>query len=212
MSARSGALAGSAPATLDGLLTRFPAAEPPTSLAGAAVSIVLREGAGGVETLLIERAINPRDAASGQVAFPGGRVAATDGSLLATALRELDEEVGLSAGDLVGPTHFVGTEYAARFGLRIGVFATRLALDARPPSARSPQEVAEVFWLPRSALLTTERVGRETGIGAAEVNATLYDGHVLWGFTRRVLRTFFGLPADAELTRFLTDGSPPKSS
>lgn len=210
MPTRVGALAGSAPTTLDGLLTRFPLAEPPTLAAGAAVSIVLREGSHGVETLLIERATNPRDAASGQVAFPGGRVAATDGSLLATALRELDEEVGLSAGDLDGPTRFVGTEYAARFSLRIAVFATRLAPSARAPTAHSPQEVADVFWLPRSALGTTDRVGRETGLGWAEVNATLYHGHVLWGFTRRVLREFFGLPAESELTRFPFVGSSGK--
>lgn len=189
---------GDAPIALDALLRRYPVLTPPVSTAGAAVSIVLREGQHEIETLLIVRAANPDDPGSGQVAFPGGRVAEGDGSLLTTALRELEEEVGLTAADLLGPLRFVGAQPARAFGLTVGIFAAALGPVAQHPRARSPEEVATVFWLPRSALAETRKVTRTTALGSAEVRATVVHGEVLWGFTRRVLRQFFGLPTEDE--------------
>ena len=184
---------GTAPRDLDAILERFPVLAPPVSTAGAAVVIVLREGRDDVETLLIERAEQLSDPASGQVAFPGGHVSDGDGSLTATALRELEEEVGLSRADFRGELRFVETVLAVRFGLRVGVFAVGLSPDAKAPTPRSADEVAHVFWLPRFALADSRSIERETMRGAAEVRATVFEGHVLWGFTRRVLCDFFGI-------------------
>jgi len=184
---------GTAPRPLSELLARFPALAPPVSIAGAAVVIVLRDGRSEVETLLIERAERPADPASGQVAFPGGHVADGDGSLAVTALRELEEEVGLSRADFAGELRYVDSVLAIRFGLKVAVFATGLASDANAPTARSADEVAHVFWLPRSALATSRPIVRETARGLTEVRATVFEGHILWGFTRRVLCQFFGI-------------------
>jgi 8-oxo-dGTP pyrophosphatase MutT (NUDIX family) len=164
---------------------------PATDSAGAAVLIVLREGLAEVETLLIERTIRPDDLASGQVALPGGRVDETDPDLRATAIRELAEEVGLSSGDLRASPVYVGTEDATIFSMRVGVFAAELSPGGRIPRPHSPSEVAHVFWLPRSALTRTERVTRDTHLGPRAVDASVFSGHVLWGFTRRVLLDFF---------------------
>ena len=191
-------LPGNAPGPLTDLLARFPAVAPPVSTAGAAVVIVLRDGRTEVETLLIERTERADDPASGQVAFPGGHVADGDGSLAVTALRELEEEVGLSRSDFVGELRYVSAELAIRFGLKVAVFATALAPDANPPTARSSDEVAHVFWLPRSALAASVPVVRETSRGLAEVRATVFERHVLWGFTRRVLCQFFGVASTDE--------------
>jgi 8-oxo-dGTP pyrophosphatase MutT (NUDIX family) len=185
-----------APNSVATLLARYPAESPPVSVAGAAVTIVLRDSPRGVESLLIERTVTPTDPASGQVAFPGGRVDYGDGSLLATALRELEEEVGLTRADLTDSPRFVGATSASRFRLTVGVFAAELGPAGHAPSPRSPAEVAHVFWLPRPSLDRTQQVHRETVYGLTPVNATVYEGHVLWGFTRRVLRDFFGLPAE----------------
>ncbi|MGA9840247.1 MAG: CoA pyrophosphatase [Thermoplasmata archaeon] len=198
MPADRGSVAGGAPANLAELLGRFPATVPPVAAAGAAVTIVLREGASEVETLLIERTERPTDPASGQVALPGGRVETADGSLVATALRELQEEVGITRADLVGPPRYVGTENAVRFGIRVAIFADSLGPAGHPPTALSVEEVAHVFWMPRSALADTRRVHRETSLGRTEVPATVFEGHVLWGFTRRVVRQFFGFPVEDE--------------
>jgi 8-oxo-dGTP diphosphatase len=180
------------------LLTRFPVVHPPSNSAGAAVTIVLRQGQTDPEVLLIERTSDPADPASGQVALPGGHVTESDGNLAQTALRELEEEVGLAQQDLEGEIRYMSTEHARRFGIDVAVFAARLGSVARPPTARSPQEVAHVFWLPRSSLETTRKVERDTSVGTIPVNATVHEGHVLWGFTRRVVRQFFELPLEDE--------------
>jgi ADP-ribose pyrophosphatase YjhB (NUDIX family) len=190
---------GTAPVSLGELLGRFPVLAPPTHTAGAAVTIVLREGLHEVETLLIVRSTRPDDPASGHVALPGGHVAEVDGSLSDTALRELEEEVGLGSSDLSGPLRFVGTQPAPRFGLTVGLFAAALSPSSGPARVRSPEEVATVFWMPRSSLAQSRKVVREGLHGPVEVHATVVDGEVLWGFTRRALRAFFGLPTEDEL-------------
>src|SRR5579863_3134683 len=118
-------------------LGRFPKLYPPVSTARAAVPIVLRQGSEEVEVLLIERAANPQDPASGQVALPGGRVDPTDGSLADTALRELEEEVGIPPADVSDSLRFVRTEEARRFGMHVGIFAAELPERAHAPTPRS---------------------------------------------------------------------------
>lgn len=177
-------------ASLDVLLRRYGGETPPASAAGAAVVIVLRNQSPSVDVLLIERASRAEDPASGQVGLPGGRVDPRDVTLRDTAMRELKEEVGLSASDAVGPPRFVSLESAPRFGMTVGVFA--LALHPAPPwvPALDPQEVSSIFWLPLERLDSRVRVARETPAGSKEVDAVVFEGHVLWGFTLRVLSQF----------------------
>jgi 8-oxo-dGTP pyrophosphatase MutT (NUDIX family) len=182
----------------DELLRKLPVERPPIGSAGAAVTIVLRQGREDVEVLLIERSTQPDDPASGQVALPGGHVAEGDGNLADTALRELEEEVGLGPQDLEGDLRYVSTEFARRFGLAVGVFAAALGPGERTPTVRSQVEVAHVFWLPRASLSVVQRVTRDTPRGPFEFPATIRDGHVVWGFTRRVLRQFFGFPSEGD--------------
>ncbi|MGB6501175.1 MAG: CoA pyrophosphatase [Thermoplasmata archaeon] len=172
---------------------------PPIETAGAAVTIVLRDGASDTEVLLIERSRNPRDPASGQVALPGGRVDERDSHLRATAVRELEEEVGLTEGDLLGPVRFVRVEPAPRFRLRVGVFTGELGPHASSPTARNPQEVAHVFWFPRAHLEAAEPYRVFTDRGPLELPASRFEGHVLWGFTRRVVRDFFDLGPESDV-------------
>ncbi|HXQ94664.1 MAG TPA: CoA pyrophosphatase [Thermoplasmata archaeon] len=178
---------------LDRWLARWPTADLPRGSAGAAVTIVLREGHKDVEALLIERTVREDDPASGHVALPGGREDDGDATTLATALRELREEVGLGPTDLLGTPGLVGVEVASLFGLKVAVFAAALGPSPTPVPA-SPAEVAHVFWLPESALDRVETVERDTRFGPRAVPAVVHQGHVLWGFTYRVLRQFFERP------------------
>ncbi len=194
------------------LLERYPVLRPPLSTAGAAVTIVLRDGGSDVEALLIERAERAGDPASGEVALPGGRVETGDGSLVSTALRELREEVGLGSTDLAGAPRFVGCETARRFDLRVAIFAAELAGSAGTPTVGSPREVAHVFWLPRERLTEASLSTRATDRGPLRVVASVHDGHVVWGFTRRVLRDFFGLPVEDDLVGPLFAPKPGSST
>jgi 8-oxo-dGTP diphosphatase len=191
---------GLAPVSIAELLGRFEIVAPPVASARAAVTIILRDGSREVETLLIERTERAQDPASGQVALPGGHVEERDGSLAVTALRELGEEVGLGETDLAGPLRYVETRHAQRFSMDVAVFAAPLAPRGIAPRPWSHEEVATVFWLPRSTLGRTVRVHRDTALGLLEVPATVFEGHVLWGFTRRVLRDFYGLPPEDPAT------------
>ena len=82
----------------------------PAVLAGdeyarAAVVIVLHDGDEGAEFVVIHRAHRRGDPWSGHMALPGGRQDAADRDLLATAVREAREEVGVDLahhGDLLG--------------------------------------------------------------------------------------------------------------
>jgi 8-oxo-dGTP pyrophosphatase MutT (NUDIX family) len=191
-------------------LDRFPTTDLPKAAAGAAVMIVLREGAQDVEVLLIERSLRDGDLASGHVALPGGHFEPTDPTMRSTALRELAEEVGIAESGLVGSSRLVGTELAPLFGLNVAVYAAALGPSAGPVAA-DPKEVAHVFWLPVGALGRVEKVSRETRVGMLEVPAVVHDGHVLWGFTLKVLNRFFGEgqgPAEPEGAPALPGAGP----
>lgn len=191
------------------LLGRFPPLIPPVSTARAAVTIVLRTGRAETEVLLIERAVNPHDPASGHVALPGGHVEERDGSLADTALRELEEEVGIPPAEVLDSLRYVRTEEARRFGLRVGIFAAELPESSPRPAPHSSTEVAHVFWLPCSRLAESRPSTRLTSRGELTVPGTWFEGHLLWGFTRRVLRDFFSLPAEDDVVGPLFAPAPP---
>ncbi|MGC2034838.1 MAG: CoA pyrophosphatase [Thermoplasmata archaeon] len=179
----------SAPETF---LSRFDVPEPPIDAAGASVAIILREGAREIETLLIERTVREEDPASGQVALPGGRVRSSDRSLQETALREIEEEVGLRGSDLVRPPRFVGLQEARVFSMTVAIFAATLGPSSNAPAVTDPAEVAQVFWFPRSALERASQLEWKSPQGSRGIEGVPYEGHIVWGFTLRALREFFG--------------------
>jgi 8-oxo-dGTP pyrophosphatase MutT (NUDIX family) len=163
----------------------------------AAVAMVLRDDAGPVEVLFIERASREGDPWSGHMAFPGGRVEELDDTTRAAAERETHEEVGLS---------LEGAETLGRLDDMHGLpaTATQLAVSAfvfyvsQPGTLIPNHEVREAFWFPLDSLLRPERFvehpmqrGSRThfpGILVGEPGR-----HVVWGLTYRFLEGFLEL-------------------
>jgi 8-oxo-dGTP pyrophosphatase MutT (NUDIX family) len=159
----------------------------------AAVLVCLHDDA----VLLARRALHPEDPWSGHAALPGGRWEPGDESLLATALREAREELGidpLAHGRLLGAlgTH-VGRGRRIS-GVRIGVFVA--ALDERPELALSA-ELEAAYWVPLASLVPlTARVaelpGRDVPAYALELPGA--EQLVVWGITYAILERLRALP------------------
>jgi 8-oxo-dGTP pyrophosphatase MutT (NUDIX family) len=174
----------------------------------AAVAMLLAETAAGPEVLFIQRASHDGDAWSGDIGFPGGRVAAGESDPRQTAERETREELDLDLG---------GCECLGRlddlYGISLPILVSCLvyALPARPALAPN-HEVAKVFWVPLQALLDPARQrlecfpyrGRPTTQPVADL---LGPGEpLLWGITYRLLHNFFGI---LEHSFGLTNPTPP---
>jgi 8-oxo-dGTP pyrophosphatase MutT (NUDIX family) len=119
----------------------------------------------------------------GQVAFPGGRFDRRDPHLLAAALRETHEEVGIAPDRVEVLGSFEGRETRAS-----QIFVTPFVGIVRDPVAMrpDPKEVAEIFEVPLAAL----RDRRYRGAYKWSVNgstshhpAILYGGQAIWGLT-----------------------------
>jgi ADP-ribose pyrophosphatase YjhB (NUDIX family) len=159
---------------------------PPT--AEAAVLALLRRRKGVVEILLIERAQREGDPWSGQMALPGGHKEEKDRDLGEAALRELEEEVGLSTRDLAREPAFLAIRRPAnRPWMRIGAFVGVLRDGAEGVPIPGP-EVATALWVPlRELEPTAGPIEVATPRGPWKAEALVYRRHIVWGFTRRVL-------------------------
>jgi len=164
----------------------------------AAVAIVVRDGTDGPQVLLIRRAEHPADAWSGHMAFPGGRQDPQDENLIATAIRETFEEVGLDlarAGRLLGQLAPVPAVARGRpVGMTIVPFIFELMADA---DLLYSDEVVEAVWVPLDPLLqgqlrTTFAVDRDSG-ERVELPAHDVGGRIVWGLTYRMLDSLFEL-------------------
>lgn len=159
----------------------------------AAVAAVLRPGPTGAEVLLIRRAEHESDPWSGHMAFPGGRFDPEDRHLLATALRETLEEVGL---DLARSARLLGAldplpavARGRRVGLTIAPFVFELedSADLRPN-----HEVVEALWAPLTDLARGEgraTVDYQLDGQKLELPAWNVEGRVVWGLTYRMLES-----------------------
>lgn len=171
-------------------------AHQPAEGAHAAVAAILRRGSRGAEVLLIRRAERAGNPWSGHMAFPGGRRDAGNRDLLATAVRETREEVGLDLdanGALLGRlANLDAIAKARRRGLTITPFV--FALTREVPLTFDAAEVAEALWAPLAPLARGEGAGI---VPYALEGRTLelpcwhVEGHVVWGLTHRMLQSLF---------------------
>lgn len=158
---------------------------------GAAVATILREGAEGAEALLIQRAEREGDPWSGHVAFPGGKREPSDASLLATSIRETQEEVGLrlTPSSLLARLEDVRARTQGANGYRVAQFVFELP-DPVARVVTNTAEVASTLWVPLSRIEASggkETVSWVIGGKALELPCVRLGELVLWGLTYRMV-------------------------
>jgi 8-oxo-dGTP pyrophosphatase MutT (NUDIX family) len=153
----------------------------------AVLAPVFRDERGELRLVLIVR--TDRGHHGGQLAFPGGRVDPRDESLVATALREAEEEIGLDPA-VVAVVAELPPVRSGPTNMDVHAFLGRIpgGLAWQP----SPAEVVEVL-TPTVAELWDPELRREHLFTSARwPEGLLVDGipvgdRVLWGMTLRLL-------------------------
>jgi 8-oxo-dGTP pyrophosphatase MutT (NUDIX family) len=169
-----------------GLLPPPYAETAPPGLRPAGVLVPLRR-AGGEVTVVLARRTERVPHHKGQVCFPGGSRDPGDRDLLATALREAEEELGIRPSDveLLGAMRPVPTVT----GFFIQPYVARI-----PDAARfllNEFEVAEAFDAPLSLFsdFSRYRAAGTTFLGKPyNVYFLDYGNVTIWGATARILR------------------------
>ena len=131
---------------------------------------------------------------SGQISLPGGRYDPEDGSLLRTALRETEEELGVNPANLtvwgrLDPVQIAATHYQ---------LAPFVAFTPRRPEFQpAPAEVAEVIDLPLDRLLDPDTLEEEVWDFKGTPRLVSFyrqAEHKIWGATARILGQIVALP------------------
>lgn len=177
---------------VDALFTRAFSPESDRCLGArrAAVLIPLIERPNGLQVLFTRRSDHLRDHA-GQVSFPGGSIEPTDAGVVAAALRETHEEIGVADRYV----HVMGTQPAllttTGFLMTpvVGELLTGFRLQAQD------SEVAEIFEVPLEVLMDPahhelRQLRTQWGHGRY-FYAIPWQGHFIWGATAVLLRNLY---------------------
>jgi 8-oxo-dGTP pyrophosphatase MutT (NUDIX family) len=155
----------------------------------AAVLVPLVDHTAGLSILLTQRSADLRHHA-GQISFPGGRMESKDAGPIDAALRETEEEIGLSR-EHVEVVGFLD-DHLILSGYRI----TPVVAFVRPgfELRLDPTEVVETFEVPLSYVLNpAHHVPRRRRLGTHEIELhdIDFEGHNIWGATAGMLLTLY---------------------
>lgn len=161
------------------------------NLIEAAVLVPIVERNDGLKVILTKRSNNLKQH-PGQISFPGGKSEKIDKSLVATALRETKEEIGISKKnvEILGqlPKHLTIT------GFKITPFIGRIRMGFSTEIQTS--EVSEIFEVPLSYLSNPKnfRVESVKWKGKKRFFYSIpYGPYYIWGATARILKNLADL-------------------
>lgn len=147
----------------------------------AAILIVLHPIADAWHVLLTKRSEN-LTSHPGQISFPGGRIEPDDENLMATAIRETEEEVGI-------PSHLVEiiaelTPVTTLTGYRIHPYVAMV--EEIPTLNLQAAEVDHAFHVPLDWLIASENISTVEHTIQKQVIKTFrldWQEHTIWGAT-----------------------------
>lgn len=144
--------------------------------------------------ILTQRTAHLRDHA-GQISFPGGRVEDVDQDVVATALRETEEEVGLQPHhiDILGTLPPYDTITGYRVHPVVGWIDPPVAFEP------DPHEVADVFEVPLAFILDSSNHERDSYLRGAVRRwfwVMRWQQRYIWGATAAMLVNFSRLVDD----------------
>ena len=128
---------------------------------------------------------------SGQISFPGGKVEERDESLVQTALRETEEEIGIpqSNVNIIGrltDLFIIASNFNVRPVIGFVNMPPKFMIDSR--------EVAHVMEIPISQLLDDAMLKEKEIVFKNKYSLTApyfdFDGHHVWGATAMMLAEF----------------------
>jgi 8-oxo-dGTP pyrophosphatase MutT (NUDIX family) len=151
----------------------------------AAVLVALYEATDGDLRVVLTKRRGDLRRHAGEISFPGGRRDPQDATLLDTAMREAEEEIGLTRAraTVVG-----ALERTSTFATNYAIHPFVAVLDGEPTWTASRLEVDAVL----EPTLLEVRAGRirtrieRRGI-AFETEAYAFEGQLAWGATARIL-------------------------
>lgn len=161
----------------------------PAHFRRAAVLMPFWRDQDGIKTLLTVRT-EKVSTHKGQISFPGGRLDEEDDGPLSAALRELEEECGVTAAQ-VKPLGYLDEAWSIGGYRVVPVVAW---LDAPPVLTLSEAEIARVIVADVERLMhpdshrlqAFERAGRKVTMLAFD-----YEGDLVWGLTGGLLAALF---------------------
>ena len=178
----------------------------PEGMITAAVLVPLFTKDGQRHVLLTKRSDHVEHH-KGEISFPGGKLDLADPNVLACALRETAEEVGVDPQDVqvVGELDDFYT-VATRFLVVPFVGVIPYPSEFRP----SAREIAGLLAVPLEVFFDPARRTEDTWIvkgEPVEVISYRWQGHNIWGATARILKHFTELVEDWQANPGSGDGS-----
>jgi len=161
----------------------------PANPIAAAVLVPIIDRSEGLTVLLTQRASHLRHHA-GQISFPGGRIEVDDEGPLQAALREAQEEIGMTR-ELVRPVGYLAPQLVVS-----GYWVTPVVSLVEPKFALQldPREVDATFEVPLSHVLDpANHHPRERRIGdqIVQVHEIPFGPYRIWGATAAMLMELY---------------------
>ncbi len=160
-------------------------------LRAAGVLVPVIAGADGPRLILTKRSSALKHH-PGQIAFPGGKQDEGDADVMAAALREAQEEIGLRPDSVDVLGHLPSHETVTAFNVTPVIGLVRAPFTPVPEAG----EVAEVFDVPLSHVLEPQNFIVESRRWRGQRRAYFtvpYGPYYIWGATARILRAWADL-------------------